>query len=71
MYIINVIALVWFIVSLSLLVAGANTSEERTMMSGAVLLICWLVCGAAFQAGALWQHFDTLQNYTLTKIIKP
>lgn len=71
MYIIDVVALVWFAVSVTIICVGVNSSDGDTIAGGFFILLALILMSVSFQAGAAWQSIDIKEKYILIEKKKP
>lgn len=71
MYIINVLALVWFAVSVTIICVGSNSSDGDTIAGGFFILIALICMSLAFHVGVAWQTIDIKEKYILIEKKKP
>lgn len=71
MYNINVLALVWFSVSLAIIFVGVIRTDERTISGGLFILVALIFASFCFHCGAGWQDIHIKENYVLIKKEKP
>lgn len=65
------LSLILWAVVITVIVIGARQDNEDCTMSGLALLAALILCSFSFQAGAFWQHVDTLEKYQLIKKVAP
>lgn len=71
MYIINVIAIVWFVVSITIICVGISCLSDNTVHTGIVCLIFFILMSFAFHTGSEWQRNYTNEKYFLIEKQKP